>query len=162
PEERLHELARVLTGREPVQDFEQTLRDYTLLLDQLFERWGEGPPRPLPAGLDSDDLTDWILSMEGERDGSHAWTIWKRTKSLPWVGAALMHATGQDAGLSELLEAAAGIPRTSPAFPAVVFHRARLLRETGREDEARALIDRVLEEDGPRWPASTVNLFRSL
>src|SRR5207302_557216 len=87
--------------------------------------------KPLPSSLSSDDLTDWIITIEDDAGNheAHAVDRWDKTKSPAWLVAALTTANGKQANLDALLSAAANVDHSSPAFPTVAFHRARLLME---------------------------------
>src|SRR5207302_2532487 len=73
--------------------------------------------------------------------------------------AAMTTPGGQGQQLNKHLAAAAGIAPSSPGYPSVVFHSARLLKEAKRPDEARALLDKVLATERPRMDASAANLL---
>ena len=60
-----------------------------------------------------------------------------------------------------LFEAANKIPRFSPAFPTVVYHQSRLLIETKKPDEARKLLDDILNSS-LEMPISSRNQFLEL
>jgi len=163
PQEKAHELAHLIMKKDAAEDFKQSVWDYTYLLDKLIGEDDEGNKRSMPAGMTSDDLTDWIIAIESEAPtiSSHSRERWEKTKSAPWLVAALVNAAGKDAKLNDLLDAAAAVNTSSPGFATVTFHRARLLKEAGRADEARAVLDKFLSLDRKQFPASTVNLFLS-
>src|SRR2546425_11025119 len=127
-------------------------------MDKFIEEDEEGPPRPAPAGLATDELTDWIVTIEtsSATTAAHALDRWEKTRSLAWLVAALTTAKGQQPKLDALLTAAAGVSHASPAFPSVAFHHARLLMETKRGDEAQALLDKVLANDRAQMSKSAV------
>ena len=116
------------------------LNDYRLMLDHYLDR---GKPAPRDA-----DITDWIMTMRADADG-HALEKWRATHSLPWLVAALTNAGEADA---ELMAAAAQVPKNSPGFLTVEFHRLRLL---GPEDARRELDAMPLG----KLPAPARNLF---
>jgi hypothetical protein len=161
PEEKLHELARVISKRDASADFKQNVWDYTVLLDKLTGDDDTGKKPQFPAGIGSDDLTDWIIAIQSESDrvAGHSIERWQKTKSVAWLVAAMVNADAKDARLNELLSAAAAVNPSSPAFVSLAFHHVRLLKEAHRGQEARALLDKVLSGDKQQWPASAVNLF---
>lgn len=161
PEEKLHELAHEITKKGASSDFKQAVWDYTVLMDKFIGKDEEGKPRTAPAGLATDELTDWIVTIEAASatTAAHALDRWERTKSLAWLVAALTTVNGQEPKLPTLLSAAAGVSHTSPAFPSIAFHQARLLMEAKRGDEARALLDNILTNDRAQMSASAVNTF---
>ncbi len=163
PQEKAHELAALIMKKDSAEDFKQTVWDYTYLLDKLIGEDEEGKKPNMPAGITSDDLTDWIIAIESENDAiaAHSMERWQRTKSIPWLVAALLNGDGKTAGLNELLTAAAAVNSSSPAFATVSFHRARLLKAAGRVDEGRAVLDQVLAGDRKELTVSSVNLFLS-
>jgi hypothetical protein len=163
PQEKAHELAAQIMKKDAVEDFKQTVWDYTYLLDKLIGEDDEGKKPAVPGGMTSDDLTDWIIAIQSEDDAITAHSIerWEKTKSVPWLVAAVLNADGKTPRLNELLTAAAAVNSSSPAFATATFHRARLLKAAGRADEGRALLDQVLAGDRKQFPASTVNLFLS-
>lgn len=163
PEEKAHDLAHVLMKKDASDDFKQSVWDYTVLLDKLIGEDDTGKKPPIPAGLTSDDLTDWIIAVESDAPGAadHSIQRWEQTKSLPWLVAAVINTQGKDAKLNQLLTAAAAVNPSSPAFATVTFHRIRLLKEANRMAEARAVLDKTLSGDRQQLSISAVNMFLS-
>lgn len=161
PEDKLHELARTISRRDANDNFKQTVWDYTVLMDKFMGDGEEASAQQIPATLASDDLTDWILTLEDSSPtaANHAAQRWEQTKSVTWLVAALATAGGQQAKLSNLLTSAAAADSASPAFPSLTFHSARLLNESGRQVEARALLDKTLSAERQRLSSSALNLF---
>jgi hypothetical protein len=161
PQDKAHELAQQIVKKDSLDDFKQGVWDYTYLLDKLIGEDEEGKKPSVPAGMTADDLTDWIIAIQSEDPnmGAHSRERWEKAKSLPWLVAAVLNASGKDARVNDLLSAAANVNGPSPAFTTVTFHRARLLKEAGRVDEARAVLDQVLAGDRKQIPASAVNLL---
>jgi len=162
PEEKLHELARTIVKTDAADNFKQSVWDYTVLLDKFIGDDDESGKKPqLPPGIASDDLTDWIIAVQSDEAGVAAHSIerWEQTKSVVWLVAAMINADAKNPRVNELLSAAADVSPSSPAFPSVSFHRVRLLKETGRRSEARALLDNILSGDRQHWPVSAVNLL---
>jgi hypothetical protein len=165
PEEKLHELAQEISRKDSSADFKQAVWDYTVLLDKYLEvEDEEAKKKQIPSSLSSDDLSDWIITIEADRDdaAAHAIDRWQKTKSATWLVAALTTATGHQGNLDDLLRAAAAIDHSSPAFPSVVFHQARLLMEANRGAEARALLDKVLTNERTRISPSATNSLLSI
>lgn len=161
PEEKLHELAHQIVKQDASEDFKQGVWDYTILMDKYLEVEDETVKRQTPASFGSDDLTDWIMTFEGDLDQNevHAIEKWQTTKTMPWLAAALANADGKQPKLNELLAAAASVSHLSPAFPTVAFHRVRLLKEANRPAEARAMLDKILAGEQQQLNASALNLF---
>ena len=116
------------------QDFKQAVWDYTILMDKYVEVEDEAAKRQLPASLGSDDLTDWIMTFEGDLAAGEAHAIekWQKTKALPWLVAALANAGGKQPLLNELLAAAANVEPFIAGFSDRRFHSVRLLKEANR------------------------------
>ena len=163
PEEKIHELAHSLIKKDAGADFKQDVWDYTVLLDKYLEEGDETTAPKRPAGLTSDDLTDWVVTVQDGTPAAatHSGEQWQKTRALTWLVAAISKANGKQSQADALLSAAAAIDRTSPAFPSVVFHSVRLLIESNRSNEARAMLDKILGADRSRLSPSTLNLFLS-
>ena len=161
PEENVHEIARVLVKKNGSPDFKQAVLDYTVLLDKLLGDDNEPATRKLPAGLRSDELTDWIITFEepAATAAAHSIERWEKTRALPWLVAALSHTDGQQPKVAALLSAAMGVDHSSPAFPSLAFHSVRLLIATNRGNEARAMLDKILTTDRQQLTPSAVNLL---
>ncbi len=93
----------------------------------------------------------------GPRARTHAIQRWQKTHALPWLVAAVRHARGDDPERDALLRACAETREDSPAFATLQVHRVRLLLESGRTDEARASLDRLLAGSRAPWPPSALN-----
>jgi hypothetical protein len=163
PEERLHELALSLSAKVPSTNLKQDLWDYTILLDGFIgdsDAHHQETKTP-PAVLHEDDLTDWIVTLQAgdaaARD--HSMARWEATSSTPWLIAALSKVDPNDAKAAALLQAAANVPPSSPAFPSVTFESIRLDIAAGRATEARAILDDLLRNHRTRLNVSSLNLF---
>ena len=165
------ELARLLSSTGQDDGFREELWNYTDMYDGVI---GESDPNVVfrpdkPASPDlsrfrDSDLSDWIFCFQS-RDAStffHSIARWKQTRSPAWLLAALSHASAAAAAKEGLLEAAAALPETSPAFLTARFHLFRLQEQLGNKAAARdglaALLAGPLLKDLP----SNVNLFRGL
>lgn len=160
PEEKLHELAREIVKRNASSDLKQAVWDYTVLLDKFVGGDDAVNTAAVSADLRSDDLTDWVVTFQDEWDGAgkHAFDRWEKTKSLPWLVAAMTRAD-RPAKVDELVAAAARVDRKSPAYPSVLFHTVRLLAESNRAGEARSRLDSALANDRDYLTASSLNLL---
>jgi hypothetical protein len=113
-------------------------------------------------------LIDWLLTFQSPSEDAHqhALQMWAANKplpqSLPWLTAAIAKAAAKDDDAAALLAAAAELPKASPAYAMVTFHRARLLIALNRQDEARALLEEVLPEIKKSGSASATNAFLGL
>jgi hypothetical protein len=167
PEERLHEIAHAIARKDSSTNFKQDVWDYTVLLDKFLgdgseegEAGAAAKPKP-PAGLTSDELTDWILTFEDASPAAAAHSLdrWEKSKALPWLVAAISKTNGQHARANALLGAAANVDHNSPAFPSLTFHSVRLLMESNRAGEARMLLDKALATDRAKLTRSALNLL---
>jgi hypothetical protein len=154
--ERLAELTGELSKPGGLVGKSQDLKDFFYLLRQ-------GPPE---AFRSPDDMTLWMLAFgEGHKlvsPGIDSGMRWQKTKAMPWLVAALQNASQPNAECASLIEEAAQIPESSPAYWTVRFLRARLLAEAGETKMARQNIENLLRTDGLRVPSSADNLFLSL
>jgi hypothetical protein len=117
----------------------------------------------LPPEIRADDLTDWLFAFQiTDREAyQYALDKFERNRTDLWLATAISKAEKSSAGLPRLLEAAEKVPSSSPAFPTVAFHRARLLIEQNRTDEARKFLDEVLNSS-VEMPVSSRNQFFDL
>jgi hypothetical protein len=162
PAERLRELSAVLTRERTVAN--QQILDYERLMDGFVGDtttyvYDEVPERIAVA--QSADLNDWVLAMQGTGAAatSRALAKWKDTRSLPWLAAALWRVPAANADSGALLEAAARVDPSSPAFATLSFLRVRLLAAAGRREEARAVLATLPSKPGDGVESETVNLF---
>jgi hypothetical protein len=104
------------------------------------------------------ELMDWVLVAKNMvKDGDkHALERWRATKSVAWLTAAMMQAQTAPA---DLMAAAVALPRTSPAWATVAYHRLRL---TTDKAAARTLFADLLPDLAKRESQSTVNAFQAL
>jgi hypothetical protein len=170
PQRRERKLALALGGTKPDPEFHQNLVDYLWLFDHSISR--EKPKTPSGAAASPDSpaaappggMTDWILtfSKPGATAFPHALALWRQTRRLPWLVAAISKAQGSDPASTQLVAAAAKVPVDSPAYVTVTFHRLRLLAETGHTAEARRGLDRELANTRVGLTQSTRNEFLAL
>jgi hypothetical protein len=163
PEEKLHELAHALLKKDASPDFKQAVWDYTVLLDKFLGDDQETPNKEVPPGVTGDELTDWVVTFQDASPAAsnHALERWEQSKALPWLVAAISKANGQQPKVDALLSAAASVDHASPAFPSLAFHSVRLLLESNRDNEARAMLDKILANDRSKLSPSAVNLLLS-
>ncbi|MEY2518032.1 MAG: hypothetical protein QOJ89_5396, partial [bacterium] len=167
-EETLHEIAHALNRKDASTNFKQDVWDYTILLDKFLgdgSEEGDGTAtaaKPkLPSSLTSDELTDWVVTFEDETPAAAANALqrWEKSKALPWLVTAISKANGKGPGAGALLSAAAAVNHTSPAFPSLTYHSVRLLMESNRASEARAILDKALASDRAQFTPSALNLL---
>jgi hypothetical protein len=171
---RAEELSRLLLGKESLGTRAQDLIDFTRILNRfvpddaewLAEKKAEVRAESFAEFSEfrrMSELADWILTMQAQSDGArkHALARWEETKSASWLVASITKAGAKDDRAMELAESARSIPRASPAFFSVRYHRERLLSESGQAEIARGELDELL---GSKlvMPRSTRNLLLAL
>jgi hypothetical protein len=161
PFERLGALAAALSTDRTVTD--QEIRDYQRLMDRMLgdvTEFDYGSVAALEDMTRSAPLNDWVIVMQGEGPaaGERAVAQWTRTRGVPWLIAALWKVPADHQQSPALLNAAAGIDRSSPAFATIAFLRVRLLAARGARDEARALLATLPDTPQPGFETETINL----
>lgn len=164
PEERFKELAAEVARPNRAQTIYQDLWDFTLLTDKLIgdDSYYSDPTEQdwskLSKTVKDEALTDWAFTFQikNPEATAHAIAKWKETNARHWLVAAVSKVKAEDASASELVRAAAGVERSSPAYLTLAYHRARLLLEQSRHEEARTLLDGLLAERA-QLPASAAN-----
>lgn len=118
----------------------------------------------IPAFLRSDELSDWILSLQTEdpRAYRHALAKWHKTDSHAWLVAALVKADKSSLGLPEIMRAGEKVSRDEPAYPTIAYHLIRLKMDLGNKVEARKLLDGILSSQSGLLPVSAQNQFLEL
>lgn len=164
PAERVHELSARMSSAGQMQ--EQDLIDYRWLFDTRVSSnvsYDYGTVKNLDALRRDDDMTDWILVMQGWGDASRLRALerWRATQAPHWLVAVMWKLRANDTDVPAVMAAAAAVPRDSPAFATLAFLRARLLLERNEKDAARALLAQLPDAPGPGLPADTVNLLRA-
>ena len=142
PEQRETELGNRLAGGGPNPHFAQDLIDYTWLKDRSPD-------------LAKDDLSTWLRG--GTLDGAIG--KWRATGSLAWLVAVLRQVHPGDRAFREVMEAAARVPRTSPAYATVAYYRVRLAMQCENNELARQILQAALAH-GKALPPSAVHLFQ--
>ncbi|CAN5628443.1 hypothetical protein BH10ACI3_BH10ACI3_12470 [soil metagenome] len=124
--------------------------------------WGEEKMTPslLPAFLRQDDLTDWLFTFQMKGPEAYLYSLNKFTAggSELWLMTALSQADKSSTQLPRLLEAANNTSRTSPGYPTIAYHLARILLAQGKTADARKLIDEMMNA-GDDLPLSARNSF---
>jgi len=163
PAKRFLDLSSAIEDRTSPETIAQDVSDYDLLLARSSETMTLSDTE-WKATQEASDMTDWIATFKsgGVEEFPHALDRWHTTHSTPWLLAALSLAISESPDLSSLLESAAAVPLSSPAFLSAKFHRDRLLAAEGKTDQARAEVDLVLRTPKGRLPVSARNLFTAL
>jgi len=146
-----------------------------------LERWEQIGERILDFGPPGPDVTplrerwayfDWIRTIQGctdnvrspnhggrcEQEHEHALQAWRHDGTQPWLVATLMTASRLSPANKDAVDAALRTDRNAPAWLTLQYHAARVLRESGRVDLARPLVEKLLAE--PQADASADNLLR--
>jgi hypothetical protein len=139
----------------------------------LFLRSEPAADAPLVSGRGAggrgaeDPLTDWIDTLRSESPDAldHSIARWKAqtdaSRRTPWLVAAMLRLAPGHADEAALVAAARAVPASSPAYPTLAFHRARLLIREAKFDDARALAAEMAKVSAG-WPPSAVNLLRAV
>jgi hypothetical protein len=153
PQERARELEKALLAPDLPPTLPVELRDFLLL-----ER----------TGTRNTDLGAWIYDINlqttsgREQDVAAAKTDalrrWREQRNLPWLVAALMHLSPGDEDVAAAITASRAIEASSPAYYTLAWNRLRLLIGEGKQDEARAELDQIL--DSRPLPEGVENLMR--
>jgi hypothetical protein len=164
PIERLHAVARNLATMPAPND--QDLIDYRVLMNRLVGdtvNYAYDSVRDREAMIRDDDLTDWILAVQGGgKPGlERAFSQWQHSQSPHWLVAVLWNVEPEHAAVQPALDAAAQLGRSSPAYATVAFLRVRLLARLGRTEEARALLATLPSRPEEGFSDETVNLLRA-
>jgi len=159
PDAQTNELANAIVSDTAPGAIGANLMDYNQLVFGRYPRSGTS------AATQTNDLTDWIESFRygGTADQqARRVTRWEETKSVAWLAAALVYAQPGAAKVEELLDAAAQVPTTSPAYLTVAFHANRLLARSDNLERVRSNIDQILKLPKGRLSPSSRNLFFAL
>ena len=123
------------------------------------------------------ELLDWLACMQQTDDlyfyqsiadqkttiidrknqATHALGRWRKTKAITWLVAALCHNDILAANNTDLMQAAAHLGQTSPAYLTARFYFIDALIRSGRKSEARNLLQDVLSKNN--LPPTSKNLF---
>ncbi|MBS1796382.1 MAG: hypothetical protein JSS81_21210 [Acidobacteria bacterium] len=114
----------------------------------------------LPDYLRLDDLTNWLFAYQvgGNEAYLYSMSQWRQTGSEIWLLTAISKAEKSSADLDRLLDAAGRVDRSSPAYPTIAYHHARLLIERGQTPAARKMLDELLDST-LELPISSRNRF---
>ena len=118
----------------------------------------------LPSFLRVDQLNDWIFTFQSDDPQSypHALSKWRETQSEAWFIAALSKAEKKSRSLQRLLAHAETVKPDDPTFATVAYNRIRLLRDVGKDAEARRLVEEIIATRFDTLPLSAQNQFVGL
>lgn len=117
----------------------------------------------VPEFLRTNELTDWLFTYQITTEDAYLYSIdqYKATGLDLWLMTALAKAATGSEELTMLIDAGGRAGRSSPAYPTIAYHTARLQIELGRDDDAKKTLDQVLAASSA-YPVSAVNQFREL
>lgn len=120
-------------------------------------------PSLVPDFLKQDALTDWLFTYQtpGAEAYLYALKQFREGGGEIWLMTALSKAEKSSTELPRLLEAATNASRSSPAYPTIAYHTARILLLQGKTAEARKLLDEMIAS-GDALPISARNSFMGL
>jgi hypothetical protein len=151
PAKRVAELEQIMLSPDPGPDFKQNLWDYVLLLSH---------------GEQAGALSDWVKSFQSlapnTANGSqqsevtqHALDTWHKTRSLPWLIAALQGIDPSSAQLTSLLADARSIPSTSAGYLTAQYRSLAMMAVSGQQDSVRKELDHLLAKIQSETPADS-------
>ena len=152
PAKRAAELEQVMLRPDPGPNFKQDLWDYVLLLSQ---------------GEQAGDLADWVKNFSAlapnaatgeqrEEATKHALAMWRKTKAVPWLIAAVKGSEPGSQELASLLADARRVPATSAGYLSTRYYALGLMPDAGQGDEARKELDGLLARIGSETPADSL------
>lgn len=117
----------------------------------------------IPQHLRNEPLTDWLFAFQINDADSYRYATeqFENSGSALWLMTALSKADNSSPKLAALLEAAGRAERSSPAYPTIAFHAARLNLNRGKQAEAARFINDILQRKDEQ-PVSTINQFMAL
>lgn len=172
----LKELAsKVSTGNSA--RFGGDVGDITYLLDEGASTGDGTGARDNRQTTNTPDLTDWLLCMqsrddecsyysedeqkkfktENEERSKHSLEMWRKTKTIPWLVAAVSANGLEKDTVADLKRAALKVPAGSKAFLTMRYYLADEMIKSGKSAEARAQLLKLLGQKD--LPPSSRNLF---
>ena len=117
----------------------------------------------MPNFLRVEDLNDWLFTYQIPDNEAYLYSLkrYKQTQSDLWLMTAISKAKASSTELNRLFDAANRVGRTSAAYPTIAYHLARIYLETGKNADAKKVIDDVLTR-ASELPVSSVNEFLKL
>ncbi len=136
------------------------LSKWTTLGDKLFDIYS-GNQKLLASLRAQHSYFDWIRTIQGCTDNpaspnysgqcraehAHALAQWQGKPGRAWLVATLITAQELNPALEKAIQAAKQVPLDGAEYFTVRYYSARLLRLAGRSEEAKAMIDAVLNSD---------------
>jgi hypothetical protein len=159
PVEQLNHLSTKLQQSSAANDFRQDLTDYLYLLDHVGSR-----TLTQEVASASSDMTDWILTFQGEVKSKeanlrHSLERWKLTKNDAWMISSIAQIDAAHPESAAMIADALKPAKNSPGYATAQYHRIRLIRESGKNDQARTALDELLPGLRASLSNSSLNLF---
>ena len=185
PPKQLKSLSQKLQTNAGGERFSQNLYDYVAAFNNMLGQGFDDCP-DLPNSLFASpitnkdtlnkDLTDtlakvgddqllrWTIIYQSTTPDSYKLSLenYKKSHAPIWLISALSKADSKSVDLSLLMDAAFKFDSKSKAYPTVVWHRARLLRQQGKLDEAYKVTCDFISQNMANYGPSTLNNFRQL
>jgi hypothetical protein len=164
PVQLLRGLSGTIASADTVAD--DRLNEYEQLMDRLLgdtTSYSYGDLADRDAIAATSEMNDWIIVMQGTDDRAAVRAVeeWKRSRGAAWLVASLWKIPATHADAPALLDAAARIEPSSPAFLSVAFLRVRMLAEGGKADQARTLLATLPRVARDTADAEAVNLLNA-
>ena len=152
PAAHLKAVAASLSDRQRPANLADSIHEAAYLLK--VERFRAATSDP-----DAPEVFSWARAVESPRADT-AIARWRQQHSVAWLTAAIMHSKSDEPAAPELITAALAVAPDSPAHDTSLFHAVRLLIESNRRDEARRILNNLLQP-GRRNLDSVDNAFRA-
>jgi hypothetical protein len=138
-----------------------TASDTNKKSDSPLLTWMQAMQSPAPV-----QKTDWDSGGDPAKAqqqrtlaATEALARWHGTHAIPWLLAALANTQPGNPAAAELIQAATGVPQTSPEWTAATYHRLRLMQDAAAMRSDLATVEPTLLHQPQR---STINLFKLL
>ncbi len=117
----------------------------------------------LPDAIRQDDLSDWLFTYQMRSPDAYVYSLEKlrETGFDLWAMTAISKAETNSPDLDALIDRARKVGASSPAFPTVAYHLARIDIARGRISDAKALLDELIASP-LTFPSSTRNQYLKL
>lgn len=140
PEQTLAELSGALSSRGVDLSLRQDLWDFVHLFSPMERNRATAKLAKLHV------LPDWLSTLQQPDAASaeYARGQWQKSNSAAWLAAAISNSIASDPDVDSLLEAAGKINEQHAAFLTMAYHRARILCEFRRYDEASSIVETCL------------------
>lgn len=146
----------------PPDSINATASDANKSPDSPLLTWMQAMQAPAPiqnTGWSDQTPDPAKLRQQQEQAAAGALALWHANHATPWLIATMANTQPADLAAPELIQAATGIPQTSPQWTAATYHRLRLMQDAAAMRSDLATIEPSLLHVPQR---STINLFKLL